>query len=205
MELQSFAIVETAAALLTQVLSLRVNVLLRMLLNSDRFVLHRRTSSGNHRYGLVALRVRLLLDRLNGLVLLVLLFQEVLLFHLLRVLFFHLTLLSALIVTCGRRRCILNANWGLNVVDDALVSCKLRLCTEAFAAIQARVRCIGVLSHMSDECSLLQELLATNRALVRYTTVQFSMIHQLELSRKRCATVLAYKRIQTSMETRVHY
>lgn len=79
MQLQRLAIVKAAAALLTNVLVLRVNVLLRMLLNSDSFVLHRWATARYHRDGLVALSLLWLLDGLNRLVLLVLLLHEMLL------------------------------------------------------------------------------------------------------------------------------
>lgn len=147
MQLKGFAVVEAAAALVAHVLTL--NVLLRVLLNADGFVLHRRTASGNHRDGLIGL-LRLFLRYLDGLVLLVFLLKEMLFFNLLRVLI-DVALLHAL-VAAARSRCrsVLNADRWLNVVNYSLMCRKLGLCSETLAAIQAGVRCVCVLTHMGN-------------------------------------------------------
>lgn len=207
MQLQSFAVVEAAAALLTDVLRLRVNVLLRMLLNSDGFVLHGWTARRHHGDGLIALRLLwLLLNRLNGFILLVLLLHEVLLLllHLLRMLL-DLIFLDALVIACGRGGSVFDPYRRLDVVHDALMRRQLRLRPEALAAVQAGVRRVRVLPHVSHQRSLLQELLSAHRTLVRHASVQLSVVYQLELPREGRAAILADERIQTAVEARVHH
>jgi hypothetical protein len=170
-----------------------------MLLDFNGLVLHVGTARRHHRDGLVALSLLRMLDRLDGLVLLVFLLEELLLVHLLMLL--DLILLEALIIACRCCRSVFDANRRLNVVNYSLMSCELGLCSEALAAVQAGVRSVCVLTHVSHERSLLQEFLATDRAFVRHTAVQLSVINQLEFSRKRCTAVLTDERIQRSMET----
>lgn len=174
-----------------------------MLLDFDGLVLHGGTARRHHRDGLVALALLGMLDRLDGLVLLVLLLEELLLVHLLLLL--DLILLEALIIACRGGGGVFDAHRRLNVVNDSLMCCELGLCAETFAAVQARVRRVCVLTHVSHERSLLEEFLATDRALVGHTTVQLSVINQLELSRKRRAAILTDEGIQRSVETRVHH
>lgn len=205
MKVQGFAVIETATALLTSVLALRMNVLLCMLLYSNCFVLHIvGTSSRHHCDGLIALSLRLLLDCLNGLILLVLLLHEMVLLHL-HVLRMLLDLILLDLIACRCSRSIFDANSRLDVVNNSLMCRQLGLCSEAFATVQACMWRIGMLAHMSHQRSLLQELLPTDGALVRYTTVQFSMIHQLKLSREGCTAILTHERIQASVEARMHH
>lgn len=201
MQLKGFAIVEAAAALVADMLTL--NILLRVLLDADGFVLHRGASSGDHRNGLIGL-LWLFLRNLNGLVLLVFLLEEMLLFDLLRVLV-DVALLHALAAARSRCRCVLNASRWLNVVNYSLMRRQFRFCSETLTAVQAGMRCVSVLTHMCHECTLLKELLATHGALVWNASVQLAVVHQLELSRERGAAVLAHERIQTAVEARVHH
>lgn len=201
MQLKGLAVVETAAALVADVLAL--HILLRVLLDADGLVLHRRAASGDHRDGLVGL-LRLLLRDLNRLVLLVFLLEEVLLFDLLRVLV-DVALLHALAATRGRCRCVLNASRWLNVVNYSLMRRQLGLGSEALAAVQAGMRGVSVLTHVSDERALLKELLAADGTFVGNASVQLAVVHQLELSRERGAAVLAHERIQAAVEARVHH
>lgn len=60
------------------------------------------------------------------------------------------------------------------------------------------------LLHMSRQCSLLQELTTTNGTRMWNTTVQLSVIDQLELSGKCGSTVCTRKRVDGAVETRVH-
>lgn len=182
MKLQGLTIVEATATLLTHVLTLDLNVLLRMLLYFDGLVLHGWTARRDHRDGLIGLGLVWLFDSLNGFILLMLLLEELLLVHFLML--FDLVVLKALIIACRCSRGVFDADRWLNVVNYSLMSGELGFCSEPFAAIQAGVRGIGVLTHVSHERSLLQEFLSTDRALVGHTTVQLSVIDQLEFPRK---------------------
>lgn len=201
MQLKGLAVIEAAAALVADVLTL--NILLRVLLDADGFVLHRGAASWDHRDGLVGL-LRLFLRDLNGLVLLVFLLEEVLFLDLLRVLV-DVALLHALAATRGRCRCVLNASRWLNVVNYSLMRCQLGLCSETLAAVQAGMRSVGVLTHVCNKRALLKELLAADGAFVGNASVQLAVVHQLELAGERGAAVLAHERIQTAVEARVHH
>lgn len=172
------------------------------MLNSYCFVLHRRTPR-HHRDGLIALRLLgLLLDCLNGLVLLVLLLHEMLLLHflVLRVLL-DFTLLDTLIIARSCGRCIFNAHRWLYVMNYSLMGRQLGFRSKSLPTVQTCVWSVCVLTHMRYQRSLLQELLPTHRTLVGHTPVNLAMIHQLEFSRERCSAILTDEWIQASMET----
>lgn len=71
---------------------------------------------------------------------------------------------------------------------------QVRLPRESFSAHCAgKRRLSSVQSHMSQQCSLLQELLATNITSVWHSAMESSMIDQLELSLEGGAAVVADK------------
>jgi hypothetical protein len=57
---------------------------------------------------------------------------------------------------------------------------------------------------MRCQCSFLQELATTHGARVRYPTMELSMIDELEFTSECSPAVIASKRIDRTVETRVH-
>jgi len=164
MEQQRFAIIEATAALIAHVLLLVLRMDVLRLLYSDRFVFHAGwTLCRHHRNGLVALAavLLLLLNRMDFVLLMLFLLHEMLLFNLLLMFgllvlqLLHLLLLLLLLVVGRRLRLILLSHGRQNVVNDSLMRIKLGFCAEPFAAVEAAVGGVRMVSHVCNESSLL--------------------------------------------------
>lgn len=58
---------------------------------------------------------------------------------------------------------------------------------------------------MRDERALLQELLGTHGARVRYLPMDPPVVHELELASEGRAALVAHERRQRAVEAAVHY
>lgn len=187
MQIQRLAIIEATSTLCAQMLTLNVLLLLLLrllLLNSYGLVLHGRGTGRRHHYLVV-----LVVLQLNRLELWLLLLQVVhlLLLNLLLVLLLDhilLLLLLLLISTRGGRRRMFLSHRRLDVMHYSSVRRQFGFRTKTFRALETDVRRICMLSHVGNQCALLQELLPAHSALVRQSTMQLSMVHQLEFSRE---------------------
>lgn len=90
-------------------------------------------------------------------------------------------------------------------MGQSVVGVQLGLCAEAFTTGNAREWLVsGVNSHVSGQCSLLEELLPAQGTRMWNTSVQFTVVHQLKFTREGSTTVRAHERIQRTVEPRVH-